>query len=70
MTPEEVARAVVRRFDGDEYWIDVEAAIVAVAAAIRAERVATVERCAHVVEMQAGDHSVAQVYAAAIRALE
>jgi hypothetical protein len=36
MTPEEIAAQIVNAFTGDEYWIDKQAAIVDVAAALRA----------------------------------
>ena len=50
MTPEERASAVVRNFTGDHYWIDTDAAIIDVTAAIRAAVTVERERCAKLAE--------------------
>jgi hypothetical protein len=47
-TPEQQATEVVKGFKGDEYWIDTDAAIVEVAAAIRAATLAAYKHAAQV----------------------
>lgn len=53
MKAEERARAVVTHFQGDEYWIDTEAAIVEVAAAITAAVEEEREACAQTLVVSA-----------------
>lgn len=80
MTDLEKAEQLVNSFLGDEYWIDTEAAIVLVAAAIREAAEQERERCAKVAEnLFAGDieralrvdgYNAALAVAAHIRALD
>lgn len=69
MTPEERARTVVERFEGNEYWIDKDQGTADVAAAIRAAVEAERKECATIADSYDGMyHNTARHIAFAIRA--